>query len=171
MVEIRPFRQGDEEDLVFHANNSRVADSLRDSFPYPYTFNDAREWIETCKADKENLFIRAITLNDKVIGGIGALCDSDVHRFNAEVGYWLGEEYWGRGFATQSLEKFVAWIFANTSLNRLYAGVFDFNPASMRVLYKVGFRLEAIHKDAIFKKNQFWDEQYYVKFRPRLSTT
>ena len=166
MVEIRYFRAGDERDLVLHANDPEVVASLRDSFPHPYTHQDAVQWIEASGQDTINSIQRAIVLDDKVIGGIGALRDSDVHRYNAEVGYWLGKSHWGKGYATQSLQLFVSWLFANTDLNRLYAGVFGFNQPSMRVLSKAGFWQEAIHKDAVFKNNQFWDEHCYV----RLST-
>ncbi len=166
MVEIRQFRSGDERDLVLHANDYEVVATLRDAFPHPYTYLDATQWIEASQKDTEGSIRRAIVLNDRLIGAIGALRDSDVHRFNAEVGYWLGKSHWGRGYATQALQSFVPWLFAHTDLNRLYAGVFGFNQPSMRVLIKAGFRQEAIHKDAIYKNDQFWDEHYYV----RLST-
>ncbi|MPR32827.1 GNAT family N-acetyltransferase [Salmonirosea aquatica] len=167
-IRIRPFRSGDEDDLVLHANNPRIAATLRDSFPYPYTLQDAGQWIGRCQSDEPNGTVqRAIILNDRVIGGVGALRASDVYRYNAEVGYWLGEEYWGRGYTTQALHQLVDWLFAHTDLNRLYAGVFSFNEPSMRVLSKAGFQLEAIHQDAIYKNGQFWAEHYFVKFRPQ----
>lgn len=165
-IRIRPFRSGDQDDLVLYANNPRIGATLRDSFPYPYTHQDAEEWIMNCQMDDCNgSLYRAITLHDRLIGGISALRDSDVHRFNAEVGYWLGEDYWGRGYCTEAVRQLVDWVFLYTDLNRLYAGVFAFNRPSIRVLAKAGFQLEAIHKNAIFKHGGFWDEHYFVKFR------
>lgn len=170
-IHIRPYRWGDEDDLSTHANNPRVARAVRDSFPSPYTLEAARAWIVNCRDIEKSTspgrpYHWAITLHDRVIGGIGALPDQDVYRFNAEVGYWLGEAYWGRGYATSALLVMTDWLFENTLLNRLYAGVFSFNKPSMRVLRKAGFHQEALHRQAIFKENQFWDEHFFVKFRP-----
>lgn len=167
-IQIRPYRKEDEVDLVAQANNPRIAQTLRDSFPSPYTLQDARRWITFCLHENSEHFNWAITLHDRVIGGIGAaVCGQDIYRFNAEVGYWLGEDYWGRGIVVDALDQMTNWIFANTPVIRLYAGVFSFNTASMRVLVKAGYHLEAIHKQAIFKKNQFWDEHYFVKIKPQ----
>lgn len=165
-VRLRPFRKGDEEDLAKHANNPLIAAAVRDSFPDPYTLKDAVNWIEFCQTEaKEANYYRSITLDDHVIGGIGAVRCLDVYRYNAEVGYWLGEYYWGRGYATYALRQMTEALFAETDLHRLYAGVFSFNQASMRVLIKAGFCLEAIHKQAVHKKGHLWDEHYFVKFR------
>lgn len=101
----------------------------------------------------------------------GAIRSPDIYRFNAEIGYWLGEDYWGLGYTTQALREFSDWLFAHTDLNRLFAGVFSFNNASMRVLIKAGFHPEAIHARAIYKNNQFWDEHYFVKFRDQSSVS
>jgi [ribosomal protein S5]-alanine N-acetyltransferase len=165
-LRLRSFRKGDEEDLAKHANNPLIAAAIRDSFPNPYTLKDAENWIEFCRAEANGAnYYRSITLDDHVIGGIGAIRSLDVYRYNAEVGYWLGEYYWGRGYATFALQQMTEALFAETDLYRLYAGVFSFNQASMRVLIKAGFYLEAIHKQAIHKKGHFWDEHYFVKFR------
>ncbi len=107
-IQIRPFRPGDEDDLVLHANNPRVGVALRDAFPNPYTHQDACYWINSCQLDAVDKSIkRTIVLDDRLIGGIGALRDSDVHRFNAEAGYWLGEAYWGQGYTTEAIRQWV----------------------------------------------------------------
>ncbi len=163
---LRPFRKGDEADLVLHANNPRIQRAVRDTFPYPYTIQDAHNWVAYCQAQEagSNHF-RAITLDHRVIGGIGAIRSQDVYRYNAEVGYWLGESCWGKGYATQALIMMTETLFALTDLHRLYAGVFSFNTASMRVLAKAGFHQEAVHREAIYKEQTYWDEYYFVKFR------
>ncbi len=171
-IQLRPYRHGDEVDLQKHANSPRIATAVRDSFPFPYSLQDATRWIEFCLADPPQSAIhRSITLHDQVIGGIGAIRSPDIYRFNAEIGYWLGEDYWGLGYTTQALREFSDWLFAHTDLNRLFAGVFSFNNASMRVLIKAGFHPEAIHARAIYKNNQFWDEHYFVKFRDQSSVS
>jgi [ribosomal protein S5]-alanine N-acetyltransferase len=169
-VQIRSYRLSDVFDLEKEANNPRIARTVRDSFPSPYTFKSAEAWIANCRdADRSSSPTAplhwAIALNDTLIGGIGAVPDRDVYRYNAEVGYWLGEEHWGKGYATDALRLMTRWLFEHTALHRLYAGVFSFNVASMRVLNKAGFEQEAIHKQAIYKESQFWDEHYFVKFR------
>lgn len=164
-IRLRSYRKGDEDDLVKKANNPRIAAAVRDSFPSPYTLQDAKNWIEYCLNDNSEHFNWAITLHDRVIGGIGAIRAQDIYKFNAEVGYWLGEEYWGQGIVTDAVNLMTDWIFGKTPIIRLYAGVFSFNYASMRVLVKAGFQLEAIHKQAIFKNEQFWDEHYFVKIK------
>src|SRR5689334_5383417 len=99
---LRPWRQGDQAELVRQANNLKVAMHLRDLFPHPYTARDAEAWI-ACASRRPLAVHFAIAVNDKVAGGIGLLPGTDINRVQAEVGYWLGEEYWGRGIATEAV--------------------------------------------------------------------
>jgi hypothetical protein len=93
---IRPWRPGDEESLVAHANNYSVWRNLRDRFPHPYTTDDAREWIRRmCEESLQTNF--AIVVDGEAAGGIGLVLNGDIHRCSAEIGYWLGEAFWGRG--------------------------------------------------------------------------
>src|SRR4051794_21485835 len=93
---LRPYRDGDQADIVRHANNPNVARHLRDLFPQPYTGADADAWIRRVLRERPTLNF-AICHEDKVIGGIGLMLGSDIHRVSAEVGYWLGESFWGGG--------------------------------------------------------------------------
>jgi ribosomal-protein-alanine N-acetyltransferase len=162
---LRPFRQGDEEDLVSQANNHKLGLTLRDSFPFPYTLRDARRWIEICEyEDPDETISRAIVLNDRVVGGIGVVRQSDIYYRNAEIGYWLGEAWWGKGVMSIAVQLMTQWIAENTDIYRMYAGVFSTNHASIRVLEKSGYFLEAIHKKAIVKNGIQLDEHLYVKF-------
>jgi [ribosomal protein S5]-alanine N-acetyltransferase len=164
-IQLRSYRFSDEPALVRHANNPRIAANVRDAFPVPYTPADARKWISFCLGESSGNHInRVITLDDVLIGGIGLVRQQDIYRFNAEVGYWLAEPYWGRGFATEALREFTTSAFSHYRIHRLYAGVFSTNAASMRVLEKAGYILEAIHRQAIYKNDTYLDEYLYVKF-------
>jgi RimJ/RimL family protein N-acetyltransferase len=157
---------GDERDLVEQANNPRIFANVRDAFPHPYTFADAVAWIGHCQELPDPPNVLAITLDDCVVGGIGVHPQADVYRLNAEIGYWLGEAYWGRGLATEAVRFMTDYAFEQfPHLHRLFAGVFGFNHASQRVLEKAGYTLEAIHREAVFKNGLLEDEYLYATFR------
>lgn len=166
-IQLRPYRFADKQDLVRFANNPRIAANVRDAFPSPYTEADAYRWLDICINARENdpQINRVIALDDQLIGGIGLIRQRDVYRYSAEIGYWLAEPYWGKGYVTEAVRQIVAEALATTDIHRIYAGVFSFNTASMRVLEKAGFVLEAIHKQAVYKSDAYWDEHLYVKFR------
>ena len=99
---LRSFREDDAAEIARHANNRNVSMQLRDRFPYPYTVDDARKWIASARGrDPERNFV--ITVNDLPVGSIGVKLQDDIERCSAEVGYWLGESYWGRGIVTEAL--------------------------------------------------------------------
>lgn len=152
--ELRPWRLSDCQSLAEYADNIRVWNNLRDGFPSPYTEEDAREYIESTLS-KGCVQDFAIVIDGKAIGGIGFIPQSDVERYSAEIGYWLGEPYWGQGIMSGIVFRFVEYIFTTTELVRLYASVFDYNTASRRVLEKCGFRLVGIMRKAV-RKNDRW---------------
>lgn len=158
---LRGFRFGDEVSLQENANNVAVWRNLRDSFPHPFSINDAISWISLNKTNQipSNL---AITIDDKVIGGIGIVQQTDIYRLNAEIGYWLGEPYWNKGIMTEAVIAMVDYTFANFRILRIYASVFDYNIASMRVLEKAGFHKEAVHQKAIIKNGEILDEHLFT---------
>jgi RimJ/RimL family protein N-acetyltransferase len=161
---VRSWKLSDVESLVRHANNRKIWRNLRDAFPHPYTTQDARRWIRSAaKAIPETNF--AIAVDDEAIGGIGIALREDVFRRSAEIGYWLGEAYWGRGFATEALKAMTEYAFANFDLSRLYAGVFEWNTASMRVLEKAGYEFEARLRRSVLKDGQLIDELVYALVR------
>jgi len=138
---LRPWRVGDESSLVHHANNRRVWRNLA-RLPHPYTAADADAWISHAAAQSPPTDF-AIAVQDEAVGGIGIEIGRNVFFRSAEIGYWLGEAYWGRGIATEALRAMTEYVFTTFDLCRLQAGVFEWNPASMRVLEKASPRLRA----------------------------
>ena len=166
---LRSFRASDKETLVRLANNARVSINLRDGFPYPYTMSDADNWFETAlHQSPETIF--ALAENDHLIGGTGFHPLDDVYRYSAEVGYWLGEPFWGKGIATGAVRTLVDYAFSTTELIKLFAGVFSNNQASARVLEKNGFTQEGTLKNSVVKRGQVLHELRYGLLREEWET-
>ena len=161
---LRPWKKGDEKSLVTHANNRKVSINLRDGFPYPYSAKDAQEWIKSASKIRP-LTMFAIVVNDQAAGGIGIHLRNDVEQRSSEIGYWLGEAYWGQGIATEALKAVSEYAFKNFDLCRLYAPVFAWNPASARVLEKAGYKLEGRLKKSITKDGKTIDSFLYALVR------
>ncbi len=163
--EVRSWRLADLDSLVEHANNRRIWINLRDAFPHPYTRRDGREFLRrTCAASPETLF--AIAVNGAAAGGIGFVQGVDVERVSAEIGYWLGEAFWGRGIATDALVAITRYAVDTYGLTRLYAMPFAWNGASCRVLEKAGYVLEAhLHRSAV-KDGIVTDQKQYAFIVP-----
>ncbi len=152
----RKFKISDAKRLALLANNSKIAENMRDSFPYPYKISDAKSFIRNIPKHEEAM-IWAVCLDQELIGALGVHMLDDVMRYSAELGYWLGEDYWNQGICTQMLTEMLPHIFRRTELVRIFANVFDSNPSSVRVLQKVGFTSEGIQRRAIFKLGKFHD--------------
>jgi RimJ/RimL family protein N-acetyltransferase len=164
-VTLRSWCQEDLASLVRHADNFRIWKNLRDGFPRPYTEEAGKTWLNMAVSEPVNLLL-AIVFEGEAVGGIGAIFKDDVYRLNAEIGYWLSEQFWGRGLVTESVTLLTEHVFLNyPDIRRIYADVFSFNPASERVLIKCGFHLEAVHKNAVIKNGQIADEHRFVRFR------
>jgi [ribosomal protein S5]-alanine N-acetyltransferase len=164
-VTLRPWCEDDLASLIRHANNFNIWKNLRDGFPHPYTKEAGKGWLEIAKNESTNLLF-AIEVDGEAVGGIGAMFKDDVYRINAELGYWLSEQYWGQGVVSTAVNLLVDFVFANyPDITRIYADLFSYNPGSARVLQKCGFHLESIHKKAVIKNGQIIDEHRYVRFR------
>lgn len=159
-IQIRDFRLTDVDALVKYANNFNIARFMRDSFPYPYKEENANDWISFVKKNEFNLSF-AIANETELIGGIGALPQTDVHRFTAEVGFWLGEPFWNKRIISKILPAFCSYLFSKYNFNRLTANVFEENTASKKVLEKSGFKLEGIQRKNVFKEKSFFDQYIY----------
>lgn len=154
----------DAADLARIANDPRVAAGLRDVFPHPYTLSDARHWIAGAE-QRHPLMGLLITAQDVPIGGIGLVPGDDVARYSVEVGYWLGVDSWGQGYATEALRALCAHAFATTEFVRIFGCVFEGNDASGRVLEKSGFALEGVQRKAVYKAGRFLDQSIYGRLR------
>lgn len=166
VITLRAFHPDDESSLIALANNERVTRYLRDNFPRPYTRRDARYWIEEGSSNDMGQHF-AIALDGECIGGAGVYWGKGEFQYSGEIGYWLGEPYWGRGYATRALRLLTNWILANTELHRLYAQVIEPNQASIRVLEKGGYEREGILRKAVCKRGVIYDEQLFSKIRDR----
>jgi RimJ/RimL family protein N-acetyltransferase len=137
---------------------------VRDHFPSPYTLADADLWLErVLGGGPETQF--AIEVDGEAAGGIGVFLQEDVARKSAELGYWLGEAYWGRGIMTDAVREFTRYAFDAYDLLRVYALVFEWNPASCRVLEKAGYALEGRLRRAVVKDGHVLDQFVYAVVR------
>ena len=161
---VRSWEWRDREAIVRYGNNRKVSINLRDRFPYPYTDRDARSWLDAVIGlEPETNF--AIDVAGEAVGGIGYTLLSDVDRRSAEIGYWLGEKFWGRGIATEALIAVTDRAFADHDLCRVFAHVFDWNPASARVLEKAGYAFEGRMRKSVTKEGQTIDQLMYAMIR------
>ncbi len=163
---LRPWARGDEDDLVRHADNRAVWRNLTNRFPHPYRRVDAATWIDLNEETEGPPHNLAIVLPDgEAIGGVGLQRLDDLHTRTAEVGYWLGEAYWGQGIATRAARELTSYALREFDFVRLQAGVIAWNPASCRVLEKCGFELESRQRCAVFKDDEVVDLLLYVRLR------
>jgi len=157
---IREFEKSDVEALVRYGNNPRVSAELRDSFPFPYRRADALSWLKfTAVQDPPSNF--AIASQEELIGGIGLRFFSDVDRLSAELGYWLGEPYWGQGIGTAAVRHFTLYAFRTYEIGRIFAEVFSGNLASIKLLEKCGFLPEGVLRRAVVKNGELKDKYIF----------
>lgn len=166
---IRSYKNSDLDALIRYANNYNVYKWLKDTFPHPYTKDDAIVWLSNCAAQEPETNF-AIADDNQLIGGIGLKLNSDVFVHNAEIGYWLGEPFWGMKIATRAVKEMTKFAFNNFNLNRIFAGVFEGNPASACILENCGYRLEGTLKKAVFKEGKFLDQYIYAILKEEFIT-
>lgn len=162
--QVRSWLPGDEASLVKYANNRNISINLRDAFPFPYTSAHARNWIQLASGQQPETSY-AIATREEAIGGIGLRLGEDVFRRTAEIGYWLGEPFWGMGIATRAVMAVTDFAFSEFDLDRIFAHVFEWNPASARVLEKAGYCLEGRLRKSITKEGKTIDRFLYAKIR------
>jgi RimJ/RimL family protein N-acetyltransferase len=158
--QLRALGDGDLSAIARHANNPNVAAWLRDRFPHPYEIEDAERFLEYIERAPGEC-VAVICVGDEAVGAIGLQFRTDVERCSAELGYWLGEPFWRRGIATAAIRAFTSWAMPRFELTRIYAEVFDENPASARVLEKAGFRRVGILRNAAIKRGEYHDYILY----------
>jgi ribosomal-protein-alanine N-acetyltransferase len=154
---LRPLTDSDKESLVKYGNNKAIWKNMRDIFPHPYTMADADKMIERV-AQSTTVF--CIVYNDECVGVIGCFPQADVYSRSAELGYWLAEPFWSKGIMRMAVQKVCEYV--DFDIARIYATVYEWNPASMKVLEKAGFKFEGISRKSVFKDGQLIDEYRYA---------
>lgn len=162
---VRDWRKTDAASIAEHANNLEVARNLRDRFPHPYTIKDARAFLRHAVAAKDPTNL-AIEVDGAAVGAIGYVPGRDVERFSAEIGYWLGESYWGRGIVTDALALVTEHAFREMNFLRLFALPFADNAGSVRVLEKAGYVCEGLLRSSSVKFGQPRDQFMFARINP-----
>jgi len=159
---LRSLADGDQIPMARLADNKNIWDNLRDYFPRPYSETNAEYFISQNK-DQHPLMIFAIEYNGKFCGVISLIQQTDVHKNSAELGYWLGEPFWNKGIVTKAVKLITDYGLNRLNFIRIYAGVFEYNIASMKVLEKNGYKKEGVSERHIFKNGKILDEhRYYI---------
>jgi len=165
---IRDWHASDAQALVKYANNRNIWINLRDAFPHPYHLSDARYFLQQVSRQHPRTDF-AIATDQEAIGSIGLIPGRDVHRFTAEMGYWLAEPFWNKGITTQAVRLFTDYVFREFQLHRVFAYCFTTNPASARVLEKAGFTREGTLRASAFKDGKILDQFLFTRIREDIS--
>lgn len=164
---LRPWRESDIESVAKYANNEKIAQYLRDVFPYPYTKHDAEDYVLSCVSNEGvGQCTRAIVVKGEAVGSIGVFFGKDVYCKSAELGYWLAEPYWNRGIASSSIRKICQYVFDHYEIARIFAEPYAHNIGSRKALEKAGFQLEGTLKSSVYKKGVIYDSCMYALLRP-----
>ena len=163
---LREWKLSDAQNLASAINNKKVLDNLRDGIPYPYTEQDGKDFITAMlSADKNSTFAFAIELEGKVAGSIAVFRQNNIHFRTAELGYYLAEEYWGKGIMTEAVKQVCKYVFDNSDIIRIYAEPFAHNIVSCRVLEKAGFQFEGLLRANAVKNGAIIDMKMYALIR------
>ena len=156
----------DASDLALVISNKHIQDNLRDGLPYPYTEKNGIEYISSVLSANENdTFAFAIVVDNKVIGRMSDCHHKTIHRHTAELGYYIAEEYWGKGIMVEAVKQICDYIFHNSDILRIYAEPFSYNTASCRVLEKAGFQYEGTLKSNAVKSGKVIDMKMYARIK------
>jgi [ribosomal protein S5]-alanine N-acetyltransferase len=164
-IDLRALKESDRKQIASLINNKKIWDNLRDYIPYPYSISDADHFIDLTIKQSPAITFGILKDDTELCGVIGLVPQKDIYRIAAELGYWIGEKYWGKGIATEAVGIITQYGFDKLNLERIYAGVFDFNKPSKRVLEKNGFKQEGIFRRAVIKNDIIHDEYLFAKLR------
>lgn len=166
---IRKWKLSDAKDLATALSNAKIQNNLRDGLPYPYTEQDGVDYISAMlSADENETFAFAITVDSKVIGSIGVFRQGNIHRLTAELGYYIAEEYWGKGIMTEAVRQICEYVFDKSDIIRIFAEPFAHNAASCRVLEKAGFQYEGTLRNNAIKNGKVIDMKMYSRLKTQL---
>jgi len=164
VVKLRPYTETDADQLVAIANNINVAKFMTNRFVHPYGKENAIAFLDSIKNDSP-VRVFAVTVNNVIVGSTGIHFQDDIFINNAEIGYWFGEPYWGKGYATETVQQISEYAFKTFPINRLFCRIFGNNPKSMKVVEKAGYKLEAKFDKTLLKNGELLDEYIYAKRR------
>ncbi len=168
-IRLRPWRGEDEEFLVRYANDKEIARWLRDVFPHPYTREDAQGFVAYClAADEDRELLRVIEADGQAVGSITLTRGQDVECRSAELGYWLGRDFHGKGIMTEAVKQMCLLGFGQWDIVRIFAQSYASNQASHRVLEKAGFSQEGLLRQSIWKWGQLQDSCIYARLKEEL---
>ena len=161
-LKIRPYNDSDIRELLPLIGTREVAaTTLR--IAHPYTEQDARAFLELAKEPGKMWLAITLLADDRQIGGIGLRIDEQ-HQ-HAELGYWLGAPYWGKGYATEAAQAMLRYGFEDLALHRIFATHFKHNPASGAILKKLGMHYEGCQREHLLKWGRFVDSEMYGLLR------
>lgn len=163
---LREWRPEDAEAVAKAADNPAIAKNLRNTFPSPYTIEDARWYIGDCIAKEgRGQITRAIVVDGIAVGSIGIFVKDDVYEKSAELGYWLSESCWRQGIMSQAVRMLCREAFSVFDIVRIYAEPFEYNAASRSVLEKAGFTYEGTMRDGVYKNGSIYSYYMYSMLR------
>lgn len=154
---LRRLVDSDADCLASLANNRKIWDNVRDYFPHPYTEEHAENFIDFTGRENPALTF-GVEYKGSLVGVAGLVNQTDVYRLSAEIGFWIGEPCWGKGIAPKAVDLLVSYGFSVLKLIRIYAGIFEYNKASQRVLEKCGFEKEGVFKNSVIKNGKIYNE-------------
>ncbi len=160
-INLRPIKNDDLDNLVKYAGNKKIFDNLTDQFPHPFTADAGKNFINKIRKVEPH-HVLAIDHEGELIGAIGVHPQADVYCKNAEMGYWVAEEFWGQGVISQAIPKMVDYGFEKFDFTRIFARPYGRNVASQKALEKSGFVLEATLEKTFYKNGRFEDELIYA---------
>ncbi|GHV31723.1 N-acetyltransferase [Clostridia bacterium] len=144
-------------------NNKKVQDNLSDGYPFPYTVADAEKFLDAVhKSGTDDAFRFAVAVDEKAVGSVIVLRRTNIHRRTGELGYYVAEEYWGKGVCTTAVRLICRYVFENSDIIRIFAEPFAQNAASCRVLEKAGFVCEGTLQANAVKNGEVIDMKLYA---------
>jgi [ribosomal protein S5]-alanine N-acetyltransferase len=164
-IVLRPWAIGDASNLAVIANNKKIAENVRDGFPFPYSVKDAHDWLNIILPENNPPRFFGIISDKQLVGSIAIITKTNIYRKNLEIGFFISEDFWGKGIATRAIKAAASYAFSNFDIIRIYAEVFSDNIGSRKALEKAGFKLEATLKNNIIKNEVIKDCCIYSVLR------
>ncbi len=167
---LRKWQYDDTEAITLAANNPNIAKNLRNTFPNPYSINDAQWYVNDCISNEgKNQMTRAIVVDGKAVGSIGIFIKSDVYEKSGELGYWLSEDYWRKGITSRAVQLICKEAFSTYDIIRIFAEPFAFNAGSKGVLEKAGFTYEGTMRNGVYKNGEIHSYCMYSILREEVN--